>query len=56
MNPMKRPWTSKKEPTNPKKKEAHEDRKVKKVRLRELREEDWEQQVREYNASSTVQE
>lgn len=45
---MSRPWTGKKDQTEPIKKEAHKDRKTKKEILNHLEEEDWEQELREY--------
>lgn len=48
MTKMKRDWSGKKEPTNPKKKEQHAERKTKLVLLHELQEKDWQEQVKEY--------
>lgn len=55
---MKRAWTSKKEPTNPVRKEAHNDRKVKKIILNEILEVEQQQQIMEYleDASEQIQE
>lgn len=48
MMKLKNNYTGKKSPTNPVKKEKHEDRKVKKVLLKEIREEDQQQQIKDY--------
>lgn len=49
---MIRPWTGKKEKTNPKKKEQHENRKTKKATLHQIKDEEWLEQVREYASKS----
>lgn len=49
---MTRPWTGKKEKTNPKKKEQHENRKTKKATLHQIKDEEWLQQVRDYVGES----
>lgn len=51
-----RPWVGKKEPTNPVKKEQHQDRKTKKEILHHLHDDDWEQQLKEYYATKPIQE
>lgn len=45
---MIRPWTGKKEPTDPVKKEIHKERKTKKELVHHLEVEDWESQLKEY--------
>lgn len=45
---MTRPYTGKKEPTDPVKKEQHQDRKSKKEILHTLEVVDWEQQLQEF--------
>lgn len=57
MAKLKRPWTNKKEPTNPNKKNQHEIRKYKTVYLDELRNKEQQQELRDaFNASTTLQE
>lgn len=52
---IKRPWTNKAEPTNPKKKESHEVRKYKRVYLSEIREKEQQQEIKDaLNASKQV--
>lgn len=46
---MTKPWTGKKPETSPKKKEQHEERKTIKQVLHELEEQDWKEQLREFN-------
>lgn len=53
---LTRMWTGKKEPTNPTKKEQHQDRKTKKGILNHIHDDDWDQQLREYYATESVQE
>lgn len=48
MTKMKKTWTSKKEPTNPVRKEAHQERKIKKVILQEILEGEQQEQIKEY--------
>ena len=50
MTTIPRPWSGKKEPTNPVKKEQHTNRKNKKHLLRQVMDSDWLSQVKEYNA------
>lgn len=45
---MKRMWVHKKEPTNPVKKESHQERKVKKVILQELLWDEQQQQIKDF--------
>lgn len=49
MGKMKRPWTGKKEKTNSRLKEAHQERKVKKELVNSLKEQEWHKQVKEYD-------
>lgn len=54
---MTRPWSGKKDNLpDTTKKEQHKQRKVAKLRLIELLDEEWEQQLKEYNASKSFQE
>ena len=47
---VSRPWTGKSNNLpNDKKKEAHKNRKCKKIRLYEIKEKDFDIQIREYN-------
>ena len=41
-------WTGKKSPTNPVKKEKHEERKTKEGILQKLERQDWEQEVKDF--------
>ena len=43
-------WTGKKAPTNPSKKEQHDARKVIKKTIREIKEKDWRQQLKDFYA------
>lgn len=49
-------WTGKKNPTNPDRKQQHENRAIKKCLLSHIRELDRQQQIKEYNASKSIQE
>ena len=50
-------WTNnKKSPTNPDKKEQHLERKSKKEILHHIKDDDWDEQLREYYASQSFQE
>ena len=52
---VSRPWSGKKDSLpNQKKKEQHADRKTKKLRLSEIREDDWQEQLKEYNAIKSL--
>ena len=51
---MCRPWTGKKEETNPLRKEQHLNRKKKKATLRQLQDSEWHDQVKEFNAKESV--
>jgi len=51
-----RTWVGKKNPTNPDNKLKHENRAVKKCILAHIKEQDRLQQIKEYNASTTIQE
>lgn len=51
-----KPYTGKKSPTNPEHKEAHQNRKAKKEILHHIHDDDWEQQLKEYYATTTIQE
>lgn len=52
-----RPYTGKKEPTDPAKKETHLERKLKQEYLHHLELLDWEQQLKEYiNENKSIQE
>lgn len=55
---MIRPWTNKKEPTNPDKKEQHTSRKSKDELIHRWEKDDWENQYKDYleNADSEIQE
>jgi hypothetical protein len=55
---MKKTWTGKKSPTNPEHKEKHEIRKYKLLYLDELRQQEREQEIRDYihNANKQIQE
>jgi phenylpyruvate tautomerase PptA (4-oxalocrotonate tautomerase family) len=49
-------WTNhKKFPTNPDKKEAHQNRKSKMVLIHYVEEQDWQQQLKEYNNNAYKQ-
>ena len=43
-----KPWTGRKSPTNPDKKEQHLERKTKKSILHHIEDQDWEEQLKEY--------
>lgn len=45
---MKTNWTGKKCPTNPVKKEQHENRKTKEELVHRWQEDDWQKQIKEY--------
>lgn len=49
MEKMKKPWTGKKEETNPALKEAHKERKAKKALLKHIQLKEWEKQVKDYD-------
>ena len=51
MTTIPRPWSGKKEPTNPVKKEQHSNRKNKKHLIRQIMKSDWLQQLKEYDAN-----
>lgn len=53
---MIRPWTNKKEPTNPDKKEQHTSRKSKDELIHRWEKDDWEKQYKDYleNADSEI--
>ena len=53
---MLRTWTGKKEPTNPSKKEQHQDRRTKREIQQRVKNVDWVQQLREFHATQSVQE
>lgn len=53
MPTVKRPWTNKKEPTNPDKKEQHKNNKTKHELVHLWQEDDWEIQVKEYNGTTS---
>ncbi len=46
---MTKPWTGKKDATNPQLKEAHKERKVKKELINTIKQKEWEKQVRDYD-------
>ncbi len=48
---MQQSWTGKKSPTNAIKKEQHESRKVIKKTIKEIREKDWKQQLKDFYAN-----
>lgn len=52
MTILKRPWTNKKEPTNPKKKEQHQNNKSKHELVHQWQEHDWDKQYKEYLIAS----
>ena len=43
-----RPWSGKKEPSNPDKKQQHLERKTKKTILHHIEDQDWEEQLKEF--------
>ena len=47
-----RSWVGKKEPTNPDKKEAHQQRKHRKTILNEIKDEEWQQQILDYKKNT----
>ncbi len=47
-----RSWVGKKSPTNPDKKEAHQQRKLKRTILNEIKNEEWEQQILDYKKNT----
>jgi len=51
-----RSWVGKKEPTNPIKKEAHQQRKNKRIILLNIKDDEYEQEIKEYkkNANPTI--
>lgn len=53
-----RSWTGKKEPTNPNKKEAHLQRRAKRIILLNIKDDEYEQEIMEYkkNANQPFQE
>ena len=55
---MKKVWTGKKSPTNPRKKEQHQNRKTKDELEHRWQEDDWERQVKDFltYASKQIQE
>lgn len=46
---MKKTWTGKKPPTNQELKEAHKERRAKKVIIYSLQKREWEEQKRDYD-------
>lgn len=54
---MTRSWTGKKQPTNPDKKEAHLQRKNKRIILLNIKDDEYEQEIIEYkkNANQSFQ-
>ena len=55
---LKKTWTGKKSPTNPEHKEKHEIRKYKLLYLDEIRQQEREQEIKDYiyNANKQIQE
>lgn len=47
---LSKPWSGKKPETNPALKEAHKERKAKKIMLQELQQKDWKEQVKDYES------
>ena len=48
-----RPWSGKKEPSNPDKKQQHLERKTKKTILHHIEDQDWEEQLKDYKNHAT---
>lgn len=49
-----RSWTGKKQPTNPEKKDAHQQRKHKRTLIRELQHKEWEQERNDFKNGNTT--
>ena len=47
-----RSWVGKKEPTNPDKKDAHQQRKLKRTLLNEIKDEEWQQQILDFKKNT----
>ena len=45
-------WVNKKSPTNPERKEQHQERKTKKALMHEIEDRDWEEQLKEYTKNA----
>ena len=45
-------WVGKKEPTNPDKKEAHLQRRLRRTILNEIKDEEWQQQILDYKKNT----
>ena len=54
---VSKPWSGKKDSLpDPNKKELHQTRKTKKAVVHDIEDTDWEQQLKEYYASQSIQE
>ena len=53
---MLRTWTGKTEPTNPSKKEQHQDRRTKREIQHHVKLVDWNKQLKEFHAAQSIQE
>ena len=47
-----RSWVGKKEPTNPDKKEAHQQRRLRRAILNEIKDEEWQQQILDFKKNA----